>query len=267
MLASTVSVAAILQRWLFSAIIIHQWLFDEPVVTTSNGRLAIDSIGSINGTLVAEARCVSGDVYASRSSNTNLNSTAATVAAAGPAILQIDGSNAARVSFGVQTGRFGSADFAIAFWVRTSEQLRLFDLIGNRRAPSHGNFVSVRMTGRHESSGYGRLVFEVDEDESGRHYAALASNTVGLNDGRWHHVVALRMQRTLGLFVDGRLDAVSDAADTTGVAHIDNGNDFRIGKSLDMPDRFAPLANFDDVRIYVGAAAASVVNGGNGKRV
>src|SRR5262249_35830654 len=67
------------------------------------------------------------------------------------------------VDFGVNAAHFGTRDFTVVHWYRTrfAELGHHGDVLGNREAPSHGNFLSIRVRGD------GRLTFEVDQDESG----------------------------------------------------------------------------------------------------
>ncbi len=162
--------------------------------------------------------------------------------------VRIDGTDTSYVSFGKDVGTFRRESFTLAFWFNTRETIRAFDLIGNRTAPSHGNFFCVRMTGNHESEPAGQVTVEVDQDGNGTNYAMVRSAATGLNDGRWHHVTVTREGARLSLYVDGALSGSSAAA---GVADVNNGNDFRIGRSLQWNvARFAPVASFADVRLY-----------------
>jgi hypothetical protein len=208
----------------------HRWTFEE-----SDGSVARDEIGQVNATL-ANANRISPGYSSSKA-------------------VHIDGSNSSYISFGKDVGQFGARDFTVSFWVNTTETIRLFDLIGNRTASSHGNFFCVRMTGNHESMPHGMVTAEVDEDGNGKNYIAVQSAAAGLNDGRWHSVAVARSGNTLTLYIDGAISASRSGA---GVANIQNGNDFRIGRSLVMDVlRFAPNALFDDVRIYDAALSPS----------
>ncbi len=162
--------------------------------------------------------------------------------------VQIDGSDDSYVSFGEKIGQFGIHDFTIAFWVQTLEAYRAFDLVGNRTAGSHGNFVSIRMMGKHESRANGLITAEVDQDENGTNYINVESKTAGFNDGKWHHVAVVRQDKFLRLYVDGVLSGSNTG---NGIANIANGNDFKIGRSLiGFYYKFAPKGSFSDLRVY-----------------
>jgi hypothetical protein len=200
----------------------HHWTFDE-----NTGSVASDAVGSVNGTLSPKViREAQGRI--------------------GSGAMHIDGSNDSFVTFGTSVGQFGINDFTVAFWLRTTETYKYFDLVGNRTAGSHGNFFCLRMTGRHESKPEGMVVAEVDQD--GNNYIALESTKTGLNDGNWHHLAVARKGTSLKLYVDGALSAEGTAS---GVANISNGNEFKLGRSLvGVDDKFAPDAHYDDLRLY-----------------
>lgn len=198
----------------------HKWNFDN-----STQKVALDTLGKSNGIL----------------SNTTWNK-----GIFGSAI-SINGNNDSYVNLGKDVGNFGTKDFTVSFWVNTSESTRLFDLMGNRTASSHGNFLSIRMTGNHESVPTGTIIAEIDQDDSGNNYTSIQSKS-GLNDGTWHQVAVVRKGTSLKLYIDGLLSSQSKSKN---VINISNGNNFIIGRSLDkeISDKFAPNALFDEVYI------------------
>lgn len=163
-------------------------------------------------------------------------------------VVHINGSNNSCVDFGTGVGQFGTNDFTVAFWVQTSERHRLFDLVGNRTAGSHGNFLAIRMTGNHESSPWGTVSAEIDQDERGTNYIGVNSQATGLHDGKWHHIAVVRQGTSLKLYIDGAMSASGSAS---GVANIANNNPFKIGRSLvGFDDKFAPDARYRDLRVF-----------------
>ena len=121
----------------------------------------------------------------------------------------------------------GTSDFTISHWYSTSFDVAGThgDVIGNRQAPSHGNFVSVRVHGD------GTLAFEVDEDDRATHYTAVDSGTHRVNDGRWHHLAYTRRGRELAIFIDGAQVARAGSPAATPARLVDQ-TPFRIGRSL-----------------------------------
>ncbi|HEX3043479.1 MAG TPA: LamG domain-containing protein [Bacillota bacterium] len=196
----------------------HHWKFEE-----SRGSIALDTSGKVDGILSSKViRCQ--EDYG----------------------VHIDGSDDSYIIFSDGVGQFGANDFTVVLWLKTSEKYRYFDVIGNRTAGSHGNFFSIRMTGKHESWPEGMIVAEVDQD--GQNYIELHSEKTGLNDENWHHIAVTRQGGSLKLYVDGTLSGQGTAS---GPVNIANGNPFKLGRSLQgVSDRFAPNAHYWDLRIY-----------------
>ncbi|MFC0515141.1 Hint domain-containing homing endonuclease [Mucilaginibacter angelicae] len=210
---------------------LHYWGFDE-----TSGLIAFDTPGTINGNLTPSV-------------------TRETPGCVGPGALHIDGSNGSYVSFGTSLGQFGTNDFTVALWFKTTETIRLFDLAGNRTDSSDGVFFCIRMTGVHETLPEGVVTIEVDEN--GGNYIYVQSQAQNLNNGQWHHIAAVRQGTHLQLYIDGALN--SDAVGG-GITNIINGNDFRIGRSLVMDvDRFAPNASFDELYVCETAISADQI--------
>lgn len=218
---------------------VHEWRFEE-----SSGNIAVDEYGGANGTY-SWVNHVNGYV--------------------GIGAVQISGQAISFVSFPNSVALFGKADFTVAFWVSTSETLKLFDLLGNRSTDGHGSFLSIRMTGSHPSLRDGIVIAEIDQDASGAAYAGVQSTVSGLNDGHWHHVAVTRQGRNLSLYIDGQ-----PAGGTTGaaIANISNSNPFKLGRSLVASGvQFTPNAMFDDVRIYDTALNAHEIASMNSWRL
>jgi len=214
-------------------VLAHRWAFAEP-----GGNSATDLAGSVAGTLSPSV---------SRNTQGPFGSTT----------VHIDGSNGSLVNFGTAVGQFRTNSFSVALWFKTSETYRYFDIIGNRTAGSHGNFFCIRMMGNHESGTRGRVTTEVDEDGGGRNYIPVNSSRTGLNDGQWHHVAVVRDGASLKLYIDG---ALSGSGDGPGTANIANGNPFILGRSLvGVHDKFAPNAQYADLRVYSGALTVDEV--------
>jgi hypothetical protein len=197
----------------------HRFIFGE-----ASGNLTYDSIGSATGTLTNVTRPLPGHYGLGN-------------------CVQLQASNASHIDFSQPVGQFGTADFTIAMWLKTTEQQRYFDIIGNRTAPSHGNFFSMRMTGNVPGTP-GRITIEVDQDGNGTNYTNVDSTILNANDGKWHHVVAVRAGASLTLYIDGMFAGENVAK---GVANINNGNPFRLGASL--AGGISPNALYSDLSI------------------
>jgi hypothetical protein len=199
----------------------HRWVFDP-----SSPSVAIDWIGAANGTyqnikLGAPGRYAIGGY------------------------VELLGTQNSAVDFGTAVGQFGTAEFTVMLWFNTKEQQRYYDVVGNRTAPSHGNFFSLRMTGNNPGGNSGQLTAEVDQDGNGTNYAAVQSAQTGLNDGRWHHVAVVRTGPSLTLYVDGHFSASTAGK---GTANIANNNPFRLGRSLST--FVSPNGYYSDLGVY-----------------
>ena len=199
----------------------HRFIFGEP-----SGNTTADSIGSATGTLTNVTR-----PYPGRYGLGNA--------------VQLQPTASSQIDFSQPVGQFGTTDFSVMLWLKTTEQQRYFDIVGNRNSPSHGNFFSMRMTGNDPNAPHGRISIEVDQDGNGTNYTHVESTIVNLNDGRWHHVAAVRGGPSLALYVDG-MWAGENAA--KGVANINNGNPFRLGASL--AGGVSPGAVYCDLGIF-----------------
>ncbi|HEY8126068.1 MAG TPA: LamG domain-containing protein [Methylocystis sp.] len=200
----------------------HQWRFDEAA-----GLIVYDLIGGKDGSLS--------------------NATRVSPGFSGVGAIQLVGTDNSFVDFTNLVGEFAANDFSIAFWIKTADRsLPLCDLVGNRTAPAHGNYVSLRMRET------GIVIAEVDEDTHGKNYAVATSGNVGVNDGRWRHIALVRHDQTLTLYIDGRSCGTGTGS---GSASINNGDAFKIGRSLILfsASRFSPNAFYDDFRIYHSA--------------
>jgi len=145
-------------------------------------------------------------------------------------------------------GQFGGKNFTVFFWFKTSENSRYFDIAGNRIDGSHGNFLCIRMTGKHETAPEGMLCVEVDENGYGLNYIPIESKENGLNDGKWHHVFVVRKENKLSVFIDGQFSKENTGS---GVANIKNPTEFRLGRSYSGFENVE--IEFRDFRIYQDA--------------
>ncbi len=198
----------------------HYWKFNE-----TSGNIAYDSLGNVNGTLNGCAAFLPGGEG-----------------------VHLNGSNSSFVTFEKSVGQFGTDDFSVYLEFKTNEKNRYFDIVGNRTACSHGNFLSIRMTGKHETSPEGMVVAEVDENTSGKNYIHVESKKVGLNDGNWHALVVVRVGKNLTLYIDGDLDNTGKSE--TGIANINNGNVFKLGRSCGDNSLFTPNAVYENLYVY-----------------
>ncbi|RYZ44383.1 MAG: LamG domain-containing protein, partial [Myxococcaceae bacterium] len=202
----------------------HQWTFDE-----DSGNTALDSAGTSNGTLGGSAsRTVSfdgsGAVTLTPTQQCDLN---------------------AHVDFGAAPGQFGTGDFSVSYWLKTTfNSSGSGDLIGNRVLGSAGNYLSARLNG---STSVASL--EMYENAGGANGAGVNVSPSPLNNGNWHNVVYTRGGTSLKVYIDGVLVGSATSAAPTNLT---GANSFRIGRRLPtcLGGFFSIPASFDDVRTY-----------------
>jgi CSLREA domain-containing protein len=125
----------------------------------------------------------------------------------------VDGS----VNFGNTLGNFGTSDFSIDFWIKTTSTR--FEAVLNKRSDcSDGNFFSIRLVG-------GTLSAEILGNGTGN--ISLNSDRI-INDGAYHHIALVRSNTTASLYIDGVVDTSQTAADAM-VADVSNTTDFQAG--------------------------------------
>lgn len=104
----------------------------------------------------------------------------------------------------------------------------------------HGNYVCIRLKRE------GEIQFEVEEDDTGKNYVS-ARSPHRLKDGRrFHHVVAVRDDRRLCIFIDGRLSG--ERTGDQGIADIRGEHPMRLGHWA----RGTAVARISDLRVYQG---------------
>ncbi len=126
------------------------------------------------------------------------------------------------VSFGSVAGNVGTADFTLAFWVKTTSSGRKEGIIGKRPECMHGSMFDVRLNPT------GTIHVELDGSTTGTDYKSLGSTAL-VNDGAFHHVGVVRKGTTAWLYVDGRVQMTKS---TPGVTNINNNVALVAGKSV-----------------------------------
>ncbi|MGL4598822.1 MAG: LamG domain-containing protein, partial [Bacteroidia bacterium] len=164
------------------------------------------------------------------------------------------------ISFGSGIGQFGTRDFTIGLWMKTTDvSLHNSDIMGNRTEGSAGNFICVRMIGTHPTVPTGSISTEICENTSGLNHTAVESfaSTIRVTDGLWHHVTVTRRESTLSLYLDG---VFIGSRTSTAPTNIANSRDFRIGQSYAIGSRFTPNAAYDELFICERALSVTEIN-------
>ncbi len=199
---------------------------------------------TVSGTSQVVSGLIGGSYYyrvrADKTSVTGQGGNSATINAVIPQTppgntLHFDGVND-NVGTNTTLGNFGSGNFTIETWVKTTASSGV--ILSKRNTPSYGNFYSLVITGS------GKALFEFNQSNISD-YNVITGNT-SINDGKWHHVAIVRNATQLFIYIDG----VSDATPLTinGSVNINNTATFKMG-SYDLGLNWF-TGTIDEVRLY-----------------
>ncbi len=191
------------------------WNFDE-----ASGTLLGDSAGSANGTIVSAAWTTGQD---------------------GSALL-FNGQNS-KVTLGTGPSLAGKTDFTLSAWVKTTATTAGV-IIQQRNGGFNGQYqLSVNANGTPGFMVYGNSGYQFS-----------FSGNRAINDGKWHHVAAVRSGTRGSLYVDGQL--VGSASGT--VRDLSGGIGVGIGADIRDNNKFFQ-GSIDEVAIYdVGLGATEI---------
>ena len=151
------------------------------------------------------------------------------------------------VSFGNTAGNFGTSDFTVDFWIKTTST-RKEGVIGKRSVCGIPTFWDIRLFPP------GHLFIEVSDGTIPNLNQMLTTKPV--NDGVFHHVAVIRQGATLTVYLDGMFD---NSRTVSTVASLVSNADLIAGKSrctsVDGTDSFTGL--LDEVEIFDRALSAS----------
>lgn len=130
-------------------------------------------------------------------------------------------------------GQFGSGDFTIESWVKTSNVHSYYALFDKYNGASSGWQI-------YANNGYIGLYTDVDKGTA----------TAGkLNDGQWHHLAIVRSGTTVKAYVDG----VAVKTWTSINNNFTSATAFGIGGQVSTAGTYAAYTDYDDVRITAAA--------------
>lgn len=116
------------------------------------------------------------------------------------------------VTFGSTVGNFGTSDFTIDFWIRTTNTTRTEGVLGKREICGHHSFWDMRVGSN------GTLNVELDQDAGATNYNT-QTTSVPINDGVFHLVAVVREGATMRIYVDGVLSATGTTAGVTNLVN------------------------------------------------
>ncbi len=144
------------------------------------------------------------------------------------------------IDAGTNLGNFGSSDFTVEFWIKTSssENMRI---LGKREICMHSNFWNIGIRD-------GKFEAELDQNSSGSPYHVIKGKN-NFDDDNWHLVQFVRDSNILKLYVDSVLDTMEVF---TSVVDLSNVGNFRLGHEICANGGFTESFDgvLDDVRIY-----------------
>ncbi len=173
------------------------WNFNPPLSLWSGESNANDTVGTNNGVVHGAVMYTNG--------------------VAGKAFY-FNGSS--YVSCGTNVGNFGTNDFTIDFWVKTTQTGSSY-IASKRPICNLANLWNVRMVDGH-------LYLETIEDTSGYAYATLISDST-VNDGVFHHVTITREGSWQSIYIDDEFDG---GIESDAIANLNNNVELWVGHNV-----------------------------------
>jgi len=137
--------------------------------------------------------------------------------------------NISQVDFGSQVGNFGTNDFTVDYWMRTSVGYTLTEesVIAKRNICDHGIWWEIRIGA--PLIGKGRVFMVLADDNISLGNTQTAVSPGRIDDNLYHHVVFTRDGTILRLFIDGILVNFSVG---TGIPNLVNTTDLVLGQNI-----------------------------------
>lgn len=156
--------------------------------------------------------------------------------------------NGANVDFGSSAGNFGTNDFTIEFWMKTTS-ITNQDILCKRPVCGHSSFWHIVMRGVPS--------IVVDQNAAGTGFGRVTATTA-VNDGAFHHVAFTREGVTLRAYVDG---AMNSSTTLLAVASISNSVPMYAGWSVCQSAGTTHAFNgvLDEISLYNRALASSEI--------
>jgi len=157
---------------------------------------------------------------------------------------------ATKVDFGSGAGNFGTNDFTVAFWMKTSSRMPQEGIMAKRATCDGMNCgwdIQIGSAQQPQDLPVGCLVFGMMPGNNKPSYSILSLHPV--NDGQWHHIAWARQSTGSGgatgqFYLDGALDKSMTYAETIDIV---NQTPMVLGQNV--------CQGHDGCRAYSGALA------------
>jgi hypothetical protein len=147
------------------------------------------------------------------------------------------------IQFGTNAGNFGTSDFTVMYWVKTTNQAIMY-LMSKWPTCGFDSFWTVLMN-------QGRTGIQISGDSSGATYLPGGGNTNNLADNQWHHLALVRRGVTLSGYQNGVLARINSS---NFVAQIMNTTEFKVGTAPCITYPTPPTQRFDglldEIKLY-----------------
>jgi len=208
----------------FASSLLNWWKFESNLV---------DSVTNYDGT-------GSGLTYAAGEVNTGI---------------QFDGTTNASLKFGTNAGNFGTNDFTVEFWMKTSSTQAMTFLEKNPGCWYSGAGWDFRISTDIGLNGH--VTFEC---WGGTTVFGGTEHSYTLCDGQWHHIAATRAGRYISMYIDGAFqpDASGPVA---AVFNVNNTMPLQMGRTVCEGSFGVPFNGaLDEVSFYNRALSAGEIN-------
>jgi hypothetical protein len=147
--------------------------------------------------------------------------------------LNFDGTSGQQVDIPNGAGNFGTSDFTVEAWIKTSSTKANMVIAGSCNLSSA--YWTFGITA-------GKLSFITNNTSTS---FTGVSSTNAVNDGKWHHVAAVRNATSCSVYIDAALVGTANYA----AMDLTNGADFVIGGS-DCSPALSFVGSIDEVRLW-----------------
>ncbi|MFY8021502.1 MAG: LamG-like jellyroll fold domain-containing protein, partial [Bacteroidia bacterium] len=145
-------------------------------------------------------------------------------------------------------GNFGTSNWTVEFWMKTSAAKTL-QIISKRETCGDGHFWNIGM------SASGTLFYELDNASRTQLMQINTDPNTKVNDGRWHHVAWVREGINVKVYIDGVVRANNNS---NGVISQGVGNSIDIGALYCYPGNYQ--GSLDEIRIWYNARTSEQIN-------